>query len=809
MSKGLTQKAEKIVYQSAQEEARRLGNDEVLPEHIFLSILLRERESISCKVLEKAGVDIERLVYKTESFLRGRSSDSATIGDLRISSRVADVVHMSTEEAKTLSHNFVGVEHILLGLMQENDSLIYNILFEEGVGLNILRKLVVDILGYGSVPKSKENKKVKTPVLDTFGKDLLTFAKEGKIDPVIGREREITRLVQVLCRRVKNNPILIGEPGVGKSALAEGLALRIVSRDVPDLLLDKRVVFLDLVSCISGTKYRGEFEERLKNIIAEVKRAENVILFIDEVHTIVGAGGAEGSMDAANIFKPALARGEMQCIGATTIGEYKKYFEKDSALTRRFQPILLDEPSIEETQKILKGIIGKYEAFHNVSYNEEVLLEAPSLAKRYIAGRTLPDSAIDLIDEMGAKVRLFNSNRPQSISILEKEIEELDAKKNEAIKAQNFEEAASVRDDIRLKQELFEEYMKKWRDNQKRETFQITRENLYDVLSSMTGIPFYNFSKGDLKKILEIESVLRKKVIGQDEAIEVVAKAIKRSTSGIKNPKRPIGSFIFLGSSGVGKTQLAKTLAEFLFGTEDALIRVDMSEFMEGHSVSKLIGSPPGYVGHEEGGQLTDKVKRRPYSIVLFDEVEKAHPEVFNSLLQILEDGHISDNKGIRIDFKNTIIILTSNLGSKEITNTKELGFGGAKTDQSYVKSQVMEAVKNFFKPEFLNRIDEIIVFNSLTTEDLKKIFDLHLEEFSQRLAEKRLNVSFNKSLREHILNQDFTKQLGARNIRKILQKYIEDPLSDYLIRESQLENLKLEMGLDKDGKVMVKKTRN
>ena len=732
------------------------------------------------------------------------------IADLGPSERVKKVLRLSTEEAKSLNHNFIGTEHLLLGIIQEEEGTIYNILKSYNLTISLLRKLTVDMLGYGVIPKTTQTEKSKkTPTVDNFSRDLTGLAKEGKLDSVVGREKEINRMIQILCRRTKNNPILLGEPGVGKSAMVEGLALRINERNIPDLLLSKRVVVLDLVSCIAGTKYRGEFEERIKNIMLEVKKAENIILFIDEIHTIIGAGGAEGAMDAANILKPALSKGQMQCIGATTLKEYKKHFEKDTALVRRFQTIKVDEPTIDESINILNGLKRHYENFHNVIYAQEAIISSVKLAKRYVTEKFLPDTAIDLIDEAGAQARLKNTHRPKHIRVIETEIFELTKKKNEVVKTQEFEKAAIIRDEIKLNKEKLENELAQWENERKKNRIEIKEDSIYEIISNSTGIPIKRMDRAEVTRILRMEEEIHKRIVGQDEAIKVISKALRRSKAGLKSTKRPLGSFIFLGPTGVGKTELAKALAEFMFGSEESMIRVDMSEYMERHTASRLIGSPPGFVGYEDGGELTDKIRRNPYSLILFDEVEKAHSDIFNMMLQILEDGYLNDNLGHKVDFSNTIIILTSNLGSKEIIHNKSLGFGGNEknADFEHIKDKAMSELKEHFRPEFLNRIDDTLVFHPLKKEEMEKILEILLKELRSQLQEKGIALSLTKAMKDHLIAKGYDRLYGARPMRRAIQNELEDFLAESILNGEINNGNKIKVDFKKN-KVVITNSR-
>ncbi|MDH5682008.1 MAG: ATP-dependent Clp protease ATP-binding subunit, partial [Spirochaetota bacterium] len=660
------------------------------------------------------------------------------------------------------------------------------ILESKDINIEKVRNEILRLLGHTGIMKSKEKVSVKTPTLDEFGRDLTDLAQKKELDPVIGREKEIERVIQILSRRKKNNPVLIGEPGVGKTAIVEGLAQNIITGNIPELLLKKRVLTLDLASIVAGTKYRGEFEERLKNIMKEIRKANNIILFIDELHTLIGAGGAEGAIDAANMLKPALARGELQCIGATTLNEYKKYIERDAALERRFQPVIVKEPSVDETIEILKGLKGTYETHHRVVYSEDSVIAAANLSHRYISDRYLPDKAIDLIDEAGAKARLQNTTRPQNFTELEKEISKLVVSKDECVKAQDYEKAAEMRDKVNELKKKLKDMTENWKKEVSVDVTQIGSDEISEIVSYSTGIPVTRINESESKKLLKMEDELHNRVIGQNEAVEAISRSIRRSRTGLKSKKRPTGSFIFLGPTGVGKTELSKALAEFLFGNEEALIRIDMSEFMERHAVSRLVGAPPGYVGYDEGGELTEKVRRRPYSVVLLDEIEKAHPDVFNILLQILEEGQLSDNLGHTVDFRNTVVIMTSNVGAREISKGRYLGFsneGDGEKDFNDLKSKALNELKKMFNPEFINRVDEIIVFHSLTREHIREIVDVMLKEVNDLLMEKDITISMNDEIKSFLAGHGYDKKYGARPLRRTIQRMLEDPLSNELLK--------------------------
>ena len=785
-----TEKA-RMALSHAHNIACELGHGYIGSAHILLG-LVREGSGVAAKVLAENGITEEELREKlTESIPAGMPLSMQT--ELSLTPRSKKILEISAMEAQKMNHGYIGTEHMLMAIIRDGDGVGAQLLTSFGINLNdFYRSTVRAIDGEASSPVSghKPSKNTQTPTLDKFGRDLTAMAKENKFDPVIGRSSEIDRVIQILSRRTKNNPCLIGEPGVGKTAVVEGLAQRIASGDVPELLKDKRLVTVDLSSMVAGAKYRGEFEERLKKAVEEVTNAGNVVLFIDEIHTIVGAGSAEGAIDASNILKPSLARGELQLIGATTITEYRKYIEKDAALERRFQPVTVGEPTVEETEQILKGLRDRYEAHHNVKISDEALEAAAKLSARYITDRFLPDKAIDLIDEASSKKKLSSLTAPKDLKALEDQLKSIEKSKQEAITAQDFEKAAELRDKEKSLSAKVKAESEQWKEKTTNtKDLVVTAEDIADIISSWTNIPVKKLAEEESEKLKNLEQLLHARVIGQEEAVSAVAKAIRRGRAGLKDPKRPIGSFLFLGPTGVGKTELSKALAESMFGSEEAMIRIDMSEYMEKHAVSKFIGSPPGYVGYDEGGQLTEKIRKHPYSVLLFDEIEKAHPDVFNIMLQILEDGILTDAQGRRVDFRNTIIIMTSNLGAKEILNTaSKLGFTKAeeetaeKNEYEKIKSKVMEEVKRAFKPEFLNRIDDIIVFHRLDEEKIKQIAALMLNQLKKRLAANDITAEFTDSAIAEIAKEGFDPVYGARPLRRAIQSKLEDMLSEEII---------------------------
>jgi ATP-dependent Clp protease ATP-binding subunit ClpC len=809
-----TDRAKKVM-NLARQEAQRFNHEYLGTEHILLG-LVQEGSGVAANVLKNMGIDLTKIRAEVEKIVKTGPS-MVTMGQLPFTPRAKKVLELSMEEASNLGHNYIGTEHLLLGLIKENEGIAAQVLMNLGVKLEDVREEVLEFLGAETQEEEEEESspgegggqggasqggggggggggqggKSKTPALDAFGRDLTELARQGKLDAVIGRELEIERVVQILSRRTKNNPVLLGEPGVGKTAIVEGLAQRIIDGEVPELLRGKRMVVLDLALMVAGTKYRGQFEERIKAVMTEVRRVKDVILFIDELHTLVGAGGAEGAIDASNVLKPALSRGEIQCIGATTLDEYRKHIEKDGALERRFQAVIVEPPSPSQAVEILKGLRDRYEAHHRVKYMDDALELAVELSTRYITNRFLPDKAIDVMDEAGARVRIKSMTPPPDLKNLNVEIDQLDRSKDEAVTAQDFEKAAQLRDKAYQLRKKKEETQKAWKEAQqsKEETGTVTADVIAETVSKMTGIPLTRLEKAEAERLLSMEGELGRVVIHQDEAIKAIARAVRRSRSGLKDPRRPMGSFVFLGPSGVGKTFLCKQLARFMFGSEEAVITMDMSEYMEKHNASRLVGAPPGYVGYEEGGQLTEKVRRRPYSVVLLDEIEKAHPDVFNMLLQIMEEGRLTDSFGRHVDFKNVILIMTSNLGSAHMKAGQALGFGKADATQSAedklkrMKTDVMFEVERHFRPEFLNRVDELIIFNPLSNDDLRRIVALQLEEVHKRLEQKGIRLELDEKATEFLIKQGYNEDYGARPLRRAIERFVEDPLAEQLLR--------------------------
>ena len=798
MFERFTERARKVMA-LANQEAQRFNHEYIGTEHVLLG-LVKEGTGVGANVLKNLEVELHKVRMEVEKLVKA-GPDMVTMGKLPQTPRAKKVIEYAIEEARNLNHNYVGTEHILLGLLREHDGVAAQVLMNLGLKLEEVREEVLNLLGAGvepdeaaamSGPEGGEKSsarggktKSKTPALDNFGRDLTDLAREGNLDPVIGRQDEIERLVQVLCRRTKNNPVLLGEAGVGKTAIVEGLAQSIVTKDVPDILHEQRIVALDLAMMVAGTKYRGQFEERIKAVMNEVRRAKNVILFIDEMHTLVGAGGAEGAIDAANVLKPSLSRGEIQCIGATTMDEYRKHIEKDGALERRFQTIIVNPPTREQTIDILKGLRDRYEAHHRVRITDEALHSAVELSNRYITGRVQPDKAIDVIDEAGARIRLKNMTKPPDLASLETRIDGLQAEKDEAVKNADYERAAELRDQAEQLRAEKEQKQKSWKEQSAEASGIVDEEVVAEVVSKMTGVPLTRLEKEEAQRLLELENELHKKVVSQHEAIVAVSKSIRRARSGLKDPRRPMGSFIFAGPSGVGKTLLSKALAEFMFGDEEALIQIDMSEYMEKHNVSRLVGAPPGYVGYEEGGQLTERIRRRPYAVVLLDEIEKAHPDVFNMLLQIMEEGQLTDSFGRRVDFRNTILILTTNIGAELIKSGGGFGFGKRDEEATYEKTKDLlnKEIERYFRPEFINRLDDIIVFKALTRDDLETIVDYELRKVRDRLAERELELILDENAKQFLIDKGYNPDFGARPLRRAIEQNVEDPISEEILR--------------------------
>jgi ATP-dependent Clp protease ATP-binding subunit ClpC len=788
-----TERARKVIL-LAKEEAKRFNHDYIGTEHILLG-LVREGEGVAAAVLASFGLTSDKIRIEVEKLVQPGPT-TVISGDLPFTPKAKKVMELATEEARALGHNYIGTEHLLLGLIREGEGVASQVLMNLGLELERVREEVMNLLG-SSIPGYEMGQKVshaKTPALDAFGRDLTKLARENKLDPVIGRKNEIERVIQILSRRTKNNPVLLGEAGVGKTAIVEGLAQKIVTADVPEILRDQRIIILDLALMVAGTKYRGQFEERIKAVMDEIKRSDDIIIFIDELHTLVGAGGAEGAIDASNILKPALSRGEIQCIGATTLDEYRKHIEKDAALERRFQTIMVEPPSVDETIEILKGLRDKYEAHHRVKFTDEAVDAAAKLSDRYITGRYLPDKAIDLIDEAGARSRLSVMTAPPDVKHIEEKMEVVKKEKEQSVKNQDFERAAKYRDDERKLKEELSGIKKEWKESRGKFEPKVTEDDIAVIVSKWTGIPIVKLEEKEQAKFLKMEEGMHKRVIGQDEAISAIAHAVRRSRAGIKDPRRPIGSFIFLGPTGVGKTLVARALAEYMFGDEDAIIQIDMSEYMEKFNVSRLVGAPPGYVGYEEGGQLTEKVRRRPYSVVLLDEIEKAHPDVFNILLQMLEEGRLTDSFGRKVDFKNTVIIMTSNIGAETLKKQGSIGFKSQEEEVTYqsMKTRLLDEVKKVFKPEFLNRVDDVIVFRPLTREDLEHIVELEIREVESRLKEQNIHIELTKEAKDFLIERGFDKTFGARPLKRTIQRFLEDPLAEEIIKGNYKNGAKL-----------------
>jgi ATP-dependent Clp protease ATP-binding subunit ClpC len=796
MFERFTDRARKVMA-LANQEAQRFNHEYIGTEHILLG-LVKEGSGVGANVLKNLDVDLRKVRLEVEKLVKS-GPDMVTMGKLPQTPRAKKVIEYAIEEARNLNHNYVGTEHLLLGLLREHDGVAAQVLMNLGLKLEEVREEVLNLLGAGveseepqAQEKQGQNRKSKTPALDSFGRDLTELAREGQLDPVIGRQKEIERVIQILCRRQKNNPVLLGEAGVGKTAIVEGLAQMVISSTVPELLHDRRIVVLDLAMMVAGTKYRGQFEERIKAVMNEVRRAKNVILFIDELHTLVGAGGAEGAIDASNVLKPALSRGEIQCIGATTFDEYRKYIEKDAALARRFQPITVDPPSPADTVEILKGLRDRYEAHHRVQILDSALSAAVEMSDRYITGRCLPDKAIDVLDEAGARIRLRSMTKPPNLAEIEEQIERLSIQKDEAVRNAEYEEAAKLRDQAEGLRAKKEEMQRQWRERAKEVDGVVDDEVIAEVVSKMTGVPLTRLEKEEAQRLLELENELHKRVVSQDEAIRAISKTIRRARSGLKDPHRPMGSFLFLGPSGVGKTLLSKALAEFMFGDEDALVQIDMSEYMEKHNVSRLIGAPPGYVGYEEGGQLTERIRRRPYSVVLLDEVEKAHPDVFNMLLQIMEEGRLTDSFGRHVDFRNVVLIMTSNIGAELI---KDGGpqFGlqpsrkGEKEERTYqtIKTTLTKEIERYFRPEFIGRLDDVIVFRPLSRANMETIVEFELHKVTKRLTEHGVRIEITTEAKDFLIDKGTNSDFGARPLRRAIEQFVEDPLSEEILRGS------------------------
>ncbi len=789
MFEKFTERARKVM-SLARQEAQRLNSEFIGTEHILLGII-QEGGGVAAKVLKNLNVDLKRIRQEIERLISPATSPTVTLGQLPFSPRAKRVIELAGEAATQLGHDVIGTEHLLLGLLKENEGIAAQVLTNLGLKLDEVRDMVLEVLGADAQTDMEDKiggqkgSKSKTPALDAFGRDLTELAGDLKLDPVIGRRKEIERVMQILSRRTKNNPVLLGEAGVGKTAIVEGLAQDIINSNVPEILKEKRIVVLDLALMVAGTKYRGQFEERIKAVMNEVRRAKNIILFIDELHTLVGAGGAEGAIDAANVLKPALSRGEIQCVGATTMDEYRKYIEKDGALERRFQTIVVDPPAREASIEIMKGLRDKYEAHHRVRYTDEALEACVDLSSRYITGRFLPDKAIDVMDEAGARVRLQSMVSPPNVKELEENIRRLEKEKDEAISLQEFERAAQLRDKALQMKRQREKVLAEWRESNKEFDGVVDAEVISQTVSMMTSIPLTRIEKKEAERLLHLEDELHRMVVSQDQAVTTVARAIRRSRAGLKDPRRPIGSFIFLGPTGVGKTLMAKALAKTMFGDQESLIMIDMSEYMEKHNVSRLIGAPPGYVGYEEGGQLTEKIRRRPYAVVLFDEIEKAHGDVFNMLLQIMEEGHLTDSFGRKVDFRNTILIMTSNIGADMLKNQTTLGFKKVSVDSTYegMKELMEKEVEKFFRPEFLNRLDDIIMFRPLTRKDLQSIIHLEMKSVEARIEKKGVKIQLTPAALEYLIDEGYNPDYGARPLRRAIERLVEDPLSEGLLR--------------------------
>ncbi len=798
MNEMFTELARKAI-EYARDEAARLRHDYIGTEHLLLG-LIRLGEGRAVEVINNLGLEIQDLKASIEEVVQP-AGGTMTMGNLPLTARAKKTLEVSGQEARALKSKDIDTEHILLALLKDEEGVAAQVLSMYEIDYKEVYEELKNIQGGKPSAFKRKRKKSKTPALDHFGRDLTELARRGRLDPIIGREDEIERVSQILSRRKKNNPVLIGEPGVGKTAIVEGLAQRIVEGKVPQTLENKRVVTLDMASLVAGTKYRGQFEERLKAVMTEIINSKDVIIFIDELHTIVGAGGAEGSLDASNIFKPALSRGELQCIGATTLNEYRKYIEKDGALERRFQTVMVEQPSNENTVKILKGLRPKYEEHHKLIISDDAIESAVKLSNRYISGKFQPDKALDVIDEAGSRAHLATFVKPQEFTEIEGDISRLQEDKEKAVKNQAFETAAQLRDELKFKREKLQDMKKQWEEQREKERITLREDDIAQVVSKMTGIPLFRLEEKESKRLLRMDEELKKRIIGQEEAISTITRAIRRARAGLGDPRRPIGSFIFLGPTGVGKTELARALAEFLFEDSESLIRIDMSEYMEKFAVSRLIGAPPGYVGYEEGGQLTEKVRRRPYSVVLLDEIEKAHPDVFNILLQLMDDGSLTDSFGRRVDFRNTVVIMTSNIGTRRIKDGKTVGFGAEQDDASYdtMKRKVTDELKKLFNPELLNRIDEIVIFHSLEIDHIKLIVDILVADVAKRLADKGISFTLSEDAREFLAHHGYEPMLGARPLKRAIQKFLEDPLAEELLRGQYAGDCNLTIGADEE----------
>jgi ATP-dependent Clp protease ATP-binding subunit ClpC len=790
-----TKRSKKVLEIMAQSEGKRLNSDMIEPDHVMIS-LLKDEESVAARIMKNLGINFDKFINDIEQAVQ-RQQTTIILGKIPLSAKYKRIIEMSKEEARKLRNSYIGTEHLLLAIFRDGTCAGLDVLIRSGIDYTVIRNEILRVLGVKiNNEKQTKAKSPKPPALEEFARDLTKMAMEGLLDPVIGREEEITRVIRILSRKRKNNPILIGEAGVGKTAIVEGLAQRIVRKEIPEPLYDKRVLSLDMAAIVAGTKYRGEFEERLKRVVKEIIDDGNTIIFIDEVHTLIGAGAAEGAIDAANILKPALARGELQCIGATTLNEYKMYVEKDTALVRRFQSILVEEPNVDETIKILTGLKERFEIHHKVKFAQESLVKAAVLADRYINDRCLPDKAIDIIDEAGAMVRLENFDMPEDIIALEAEIDGLITRKNELVLAQEYEQAAAIRDMVHLKRELLEAKQDNWHEKRNEYEIMVNPEQIAQIVSESTGIPVKSIEESETDKLIRMEEEIHRRIVGQDDAVRAVSQAIRRSRIGLGNTNRPMGAFMFLGPTGVGKTELAKALAEFLFDDERNLIRVDMSEYMEKHSVSRLIGAPPGYIGYEEGGQLTEKIKRRPYSVILLDEIEKANPDVFNILLQVFEEGELTDGSGSTVSFRDTIIIMTSNIGNREYQKIGKMGFAGAEAAESAPREKVGDELKRLFSPEFLNRIDEVVYFHKLTKTHIRQIVDLMLSRINEKLWDRKIELVFSAGVKKYLIEKGFDDNYGARNLRRVIQSDVEDALANELLKGAIRESARLKVVL-------------